>query len=96
MVDEEIADSNNSKKKLILEELTKNHVWMRVLLGEQDFDQKLQQLSEVCHALLGLANVKDNEDVLVASVAFLRPLHDSFNGPTSFVWEMAEQAVMQA
>lgn len=50
-----------------------------------------QALADCANILLGLQLDNKNNHLLLSEVAFLKPLcKESFNGPDSFLWEMAE------
>ena len=74
---------------LISLETQPSHSWWEHLIGRsQD-----QALADCANILLGIQRSDSRKDcsAQISNVAFLKPLvKESFNGPGSFVWEMAE------
>lgn len=62
--------------------------WWIVLIGPN----REQELADCANILRGIQGHQDNvADSCIAEVAFLKPIvKESFNGPGSFLWEMAE------
>ena len=68
-----------------------NRDWWVALIGPD----KAQSLADCANILLGIQGSNYESDLsfgsLIAQIAFLKPLvKESFNGPGSFLWEMAE------